>query len=69
MTDASARVLVHLVDEVLPEAQVVILHKGRILAQGAHEELLAISGAGDIRTAFTQLTRDANKMSEGTTAA
>jgi len=59
----------HLIDEVLPEAQVVILHKGRILAQGSHEELLAKSGVGDIRTAFTQLTRDANEVSEGTTAA
>lgn len=59
----------HLIDEVLPEAQVVILHKGRVLAQGAHEELLAESGAPDIRTAFAQMTRDADKAAEGANAA
>jgi ABC-2 type transport system ATP-binding protein len=59
----------HLVDEVLPEAQVVILHKGQVLAEGAHEALLAETGAADIHAAFTQLTRNADQAAEGADAA
>jgi ABC-2 type transport system ATP-binding protein len=55
----------HLVDEVLPEAQVIILHKGQVLAEGAHEALLAETGAVDIHDAFTQLTRNADQAAEG----
>ena len=54
-----------LVDAVLPEAQVVILHKGQVLAEGAHEALLAETGAVDIHDAFTQLTRNADQAAEG----
>jgi ABC-2 type transport system ATP-binding protein len=59
----------HLIDEVLPEAQVVILHKGRVLAHGSHQEILAESGAPDIRTAFSQMTREADQAAAGAEAA
>ncbi len=48
----------HLIDEVLPSSQVVVLHLGRVLAQGARDEVIAAAGAGDIREAFLKLTRD-----------
>ena len=47
----------HLIDEVLPENQVVILHQGAVLDSGTAAEIAARAGAEDIRAAFTQLTR------------
>jgi ABC-2 type transport system ATP-binding protein len=46
----------HLIDEVGPADQVIILHKGRVLAQGAVAAIVAEAGAADIRDAFTRLT-------------
>jgi ABC-2 type transport system ATP-binding protein len=46
----------HLIDEVGPEDQVIILHKGRVLAQGDVAAVVADAGAADIREAFTKLT-------------
>ena len=46
----------HLIDEVAPGNQVVILHQGRVLAAGPVETVVQESGAADIRAAFTQLT-------------
>ncbi len=47
----------HLVDEVEPGDQVVVLHQGRILASGAAERIMAETGTGNVRDAFNQLTR------------
>src|SRR5207302_9198777 len=42
----------HLIDEVGEEARVVILHRGRVLADGTVPEVLAGAGASSIRAAF-----------------
>jgi len=47
----------HLVDEVQPRDQVVILHLGRVLAQGLAERLMADSGTDSVHDAFTAITR------------
>lgn len=47
----------HLIDEVLPESRVVVLHYGRVLADGGVDEVLAETSTTDIRDAFTRLTR------------
>ena len=47
----------HLIDEVLPDNQVVILHQGAVLDSGTAAEVAARAGAEDIREAFTRLTR------------
>lgn len=46
----------HLIDEVGPEDQVIILHKGRVLARGDVSKIVADAGAADIRAAFSKLT-------------
>ncbi len=48
----------HLIDEVAPGNRVVVLHKGRVLAAGDVDAVVREAGAGDIREAFTKLTRD-----------
>ncbi len=47
----------HLIDEVQPQSQVIVLHRGRVLAEGPRERVVAEAGAGDIREAFSRLTR------------
>jgi ABC-2 type transport system ATP-binding protein len=47
----------HLVDEVDPTDNVVVLHRGRVLADGAVSHILAETGEPDIRSAFIKLTR------------
>lgn len=47
----------HLVDEVVPGNRVVVLHRGKVLADGELTALLAGSGAPDIGTLFSRLTR------------
>jgi len=54
----------HLMDEVLPDDSVVVLHKGRVLVSGPAREVLASVGASDMARAFstliqTRLTGDA----------
>jgi ABC-2 type transport system ATP-binding protein len=51
----------HLIDEVGPRDDVVVLHKGRILAQGTYEAVTAGAQAADIRDAFSRLTRAADE--------
>ena len=46
----------HLVDEVADKDDVIVLHLGKILAHGPASELVAQSGAADIRGAFSALT-------------
>jgi len=46
----------HLVDEVGDKDDVIVLHLGKILAHGPASELVAQSGAADIRGAFSALT-------------
>ena len=46
----------HLVDEVRPDDHVVVLHKGRVLADGPSSSIIAAAGAGSIGEAFTRLT-------------
>jgi len=53
----------HLVDEVADGDDVVILHQGRVLAHGPVARIVGEAGAPDIRTAFTQMTRDADAQS------
>ena len=46
----------HLVDEIRDEDHVVVLHKGRVLADAASRSILDAGGAGSIGEAFTLLT-------------
>ena len=47
----------HLIDEVRPRDRVILLHRGRILADGPAEDVAAKAGAASIGAAFTSLTR------------
>jgi ABC-2 type transport system ATP-binding protein len=46
----------HLIDEIADGDELVVLHRGRMLANGAVAEVVA--GHGDVRAAFTHLTQD-----------
>ena len=46
----------HLIDEVGPEDDVVVLHHGKVLAKGRVDQVVADVGAEDIRSAFATLT-------------
>jgi ABC-2 type transport system ATP-binding protein len=46
----------HLLDEVGPEDNVVVLHRGQVLASGDVSSVVAMSGAADIRGAFIDMT-------------
>lgn len=46
----------HLIDEIGPTDQVIILHTGRVLAQGDVGKVVADAGVADIRAAFTAMT-------------
>jgi ABC-2 type transport system ATP-binding protein len=54
----------HLIDEVAEDDHVVVLHQGRVLAQGAASRIVADADARDIRAAFTRLTQDREAASE-----
>jgi ABC-2 type transport system ATP-binding protein len=49
----------HLIDEVYPEDDVVVLHQGKILDKGRVSDVVARAGAPDMRAAFTKLTGSA----------
>ena len=49
----------HLLDEVEPSDGVVVLHKGRLLASGRAEAIVARAGAADMRGACVTLTGEA----------
>jgi ABC-2 type transport system ATP-binding protein len=51
----------HLIDEANDEARVIVLHRGRVLADGAVPEIVADSGTGDLRGAFDHLVRAAGE--------
>jgi ABC-2 type transport system ATP-binding protein len=52
----------HLVDEVAPTDDVVVLHRGRVLAHGAVPHVVAETGEPDIRSAFIKLTREREQI-------
>ncbi len=47
----------HLIDEVAPESEVVILHRGRVVDAGPVSQVVERAQAQDIRQAFANLTR------------
>jgi ABC-2 type transport system ATP-binding protein len=51
----------HLVDEVRPEDQVVVLHKGRVLACDTARAVMAAAGADSIGAAFSKMTGGAGE--------
>jgi len=46
----------HLLDEIADDDAVVLLHRGRVLAAGGVADVVAQSGAADMRSAFIALT-------------
>ncbi|MEM7222836.1 MAG: ABC transporter ATP-binding protein [Pseudomonadota bacterium] len=48
----------HLIDEVAPGNQVVVLHKGQVRGIGERDALVAQTGASDLADAFHRLTED-----------
>ena len=46
----------HLFDEVRPEDDVVLLHKGRVVTTGSGASIVAASGEDNLQAAFRQLT-------------
>ncbi len=46
----------HLVDEIRDDDHVVVLHKGRVLADGLSHSIVGEAGARSIGEAFTSLT-------------
>jgi ABC-2 type transport system ATP-binding protein len=47
----------HLVDEVEPEDRLIILHAGKILANGSARQIMQESGTESVKQAFNHLTR------------
>ncbi len=47
----------HLIDEVAESDTVIILHRGKVLAQGIAADIVKSAGAGDVRGAFAKVTR------------
>src|SRR5689334_8189534 len=54
----------HLIDEVADDDDVIVLHRGRVLAHGLVSRVVEAEQAADIRTAFTRLTQGAESGSE-----
>jgi ABC-2 type transport system ATP-binding protein len=54
----------HLIDEVAADDDVVVLHRGHVLAHGTASRVAADAEASDIRAAFTRLTQAADAASE-----
>jgi ABC-2 type transport system ATP-binding protein len=57
----------HLLDEIVPSDDLVILHQGRILAEGKVAHIVAKAKARDLHSAFVQLT-ETNLGSEDATS-
>ena len=51
----------HLIDEIVPEDQVIVLHEGRVLADGTAADIVVARGADNIGGAFETLTMRASK--------
>jgi ABC-2 type transport system ATP-binding protein len=47
----------HLVDEVEPDDRLIILHQGKVLAQGSAQQIVQETGTDSVKQAFNQLTR------------
>ena len=47
----------HLMDEIYPEDHLIVLHKGKIKAKGAIDEVLAFTNSATIKDAFFTLTQ------------
>ena len=47
----------HLIEEAGLDARVVVLHHGRVLADGPAAEVVAQAGASGLQDAFERLTR------------
>jgi ABC-2 type transport system ATP-binding protein len=54
----------HLVDEIRDHDQVIVLHKGRVLADGPSHSIVGAAGARSIGEAFTSLTGDGKEGGE-----
>jgi ABC-2 type transport system ATP-binding protein len=54
----------HLVDEIHDDDHVVVLHKGRVLADGPSRSIVSANGARSIGAAFTSLTGGGGEGSE-----
>src|SRR5213078_4817799 len=50
----------HLVDEVSDTDDLIVLHRGRILAHGPASQIVLRNGSEGVAAAFTRLTRDAD---------
>jgi ABC-2 type transport system ATP-binding protein len=46
----------HLFDEIMPGDDLVVLHQGKVLAQGPMSRVITEAGAQDVNTAFMRLT-------------
>ncbi|HEX5865580.1 MAG TPA: ABC transporter ATP-binding protein [Casimicrobiaceae bacterium] len=55
----------HLIDEVANNDDVVVLHRGRVLAHGPATRVVAQAGTQDIRSAFARLTKIDLSEAEG----
>jgi ABC-2 type transport system ATP-binding protein len=51
----------HLIDEVGPDARVIVLHRGRVMADGTVDEVTATTGTNSIRAAFDTLVQRPEK--------
>jgi ABC-2 type transport system ATP-binding protein len=47
----------HLIDEIVPDDDLVVLHQGKLLAQGKVADVIARTGANDLNAAFMRLTQ------------
>jgi ABC-2 type transport system ATP-binding protein len=47
----------HLIDEIGDDARVIVLHQGKIMAEGSVPDILAATGSATMREAFDALTR------------
>jgi ABC-2 type transport system ATP-binding protein len=54
----------HLIDEAAEDDVVVVLHHGRVLAQGPVTRVVSDAGAADLRAAFTSLTHEPEAAGE-----
>jgi ABC-2 type transport system ATP-binding protein len=58
----------HLIDEVTDDDQVIVLHQGRVLADGPVPRVVKDCEARDVRDAFTRLTQETSPQLAGETA-
>ena len=59
----------HLLDEIQMSDRLVVLHKGRVLAQGPVQDVLAQAGSTDLQTSFMNLVNTSGTTAAGKEAA